>query len=57
MTLVFEKEVYFDPTTDDAIIWGNDDSTRFRLVIRRSLLSEKPAATDSQQDFFGNRRA
>ncbi len=41
MTLFFEKEVYFDPFTDDAIIWGDEGSTRFRLDIRRSLLIDK----------------
>jgi hypothetical protein len=41
MPLVFENDVYFDPMTDDAIIWADEGTKRFRLVIPRSVLVDK----------------
>jgi hypothetical protein len=38
ITLTFRPDVHFDPQNDDAIIWGDEGDTHFRLVIRRSLL-------------------
>ncbi len=29
MALVFEDDIHFDPATDDAIIWGDEDGKRF----------------------------
>jgi hypothetical protein len=41
MPLVFENQIHFDPATDDAIIWADENNKRFRLVIPRELLMEK----------------
>jgi hypothetical protein len=41
MPLVFENDVHFDPRTADAIIWGDEGTKRFRMVIPRSVLVDK----------------
>ncbi len=43
MTLVFETDirVQIDPTTNDAVVWGTDGAGRFRLVIPRTVLSDR----------------
>jgi hypothetical protein len=41
MPLVFEDDIHFDARTDDAIIWGDEGSKRFKLEIPRSVLVDK----------------
>ena len=39
--LKFRPDIDFDPQNDDAIIWGDEGGSHFRLAIRRRLLLRK----------------
>ena len=39
--LKFRPAIHFDPQNDDAIIWGDEGDSHFRLAIRRGLLLRK----------------
>jgi hypothetical protein len=41
LPLMFRSDIHFDPQNDDAIIWGDEGASHFRLTIRRRLLIRK----------------